>query len=86
MLFFVHVGGFFFGLPPPRTKISAGAHEYMVLLRTIVKDMGDASPKILKIVCLMYIFDKVPAFAKCSGGMHSRETLFKWCNLVRFRI
>ena len=38
------------------------------------------------IVRLEYIFDLVSAFVKCSGGMHllhSRESLFKWCNLVR---
>ena len=35
-----------------------------------------------KIARLEYIFDKISAFAKYSWGMHSRETLFKWCNLV----
>ena len=31
---FLYLWGAFFEFPPPRTKLSACAHEYMVLLRT----------------------------------------------------
>ena len=30
---------------------------------------------------LEYIFDKVSAFVKCSGVIHFRESLFKWCRV-----
>ena len=83
--FFVFMGSLFWVLPPPRTKLSACAHEYMELLRTRWGLMPPLENS-YKIARLEYIFDKISAFAKYSWGMHSRETLFKWCNLVCFRV
>ena len=86
---FLYLWGAFFGFPPSRTKLSACAHEYMMVRCTLDKGMEACAPppeNCYKIARLEYIFDKISAFAKYSWGMHSRETLFKWCNLVCFRV
>ena len=85
--FFVFMGSLFWVPPPEQNFLRALMNIWNCC--ALDRGMGAYDPppeNSYKIARLEYIFDKISAFAKYSRGMHSRETLFKWCNLVCFRV
>ena len=84
--FFVFMGSLFWVPPPPEQNFLRALMNIWNCC-ALDRGMGAYAPPLensYKIARLEYIFDKFSAFAKYSWGMHSRETLFKWCNLVCF--
>ena len=87
---FLYLWGAFFGFPPPEQNFLRALMNiwwYCCALDKVWRLMPPPPREnCYKIARLEYIFDRISAFAKYSWGMHSRETLFKWCNLVCFRV